>query len=40
VRDFLGLGGEDKVDWQFIGAKDVPGGPWKKIITSSNITWN
>lgn len=35
MEEYLGLGGEDKVDWQFIKAADVPDGPWKKIITTS-----
>ncbi|HBP01371.1 MAG: hypothetical protein UY41_C0011G0042 [Candidatus Moranbacteria bacterium GW2011_GWE1_49_15] len=33
VRDYLGLEGVDIVDWQFVEEKDVPDGPWKKIIT-------
>lgn len=36
VRDFLGLDGLDVVDWQFVAEKDVPDGPWKTIITTSN----
>jgi hypothetical protein len=40
VRDFLGLDGIDKVDWQFAEASDVPDGPWKNIITTSQIDWN
>lgn len=40
VHDFLGLSDVDKTSWQFIDAKDVPDGPWKKIITNSNIYWN
>lgn len=35
VRDYLGLNGESKVDWQFIKEADVPEGPWKNIITTS-----
>ena len=35
VRDYLHLNGEDNVDWQFVKEKDVPAGPWKKIITTS-----
>jgi hypothetical protein len=40
VRDYLGLKGIDKVDWQFVDASDVPAGPWKNIITTSQINWN
>jgi hypothetical protein len=40
VRDFLGLSDVDKTNWQFVDTKDVPDGPWKKIVTNSNIYWN
>lgn len=39
VRDYLGLGGMDKVDWQFVDAADVPAGPWKDVVTSSPVCW-
>ncbi|MEI7835181.1 MAG: hypothetical protein WCK05_02070, partial [Planctomycetota bacterium] len=39
VRDYLALGGMDKVDWQFVEAADVPPGPWKDIVTTSQICW-
>jgi hypothetical protein len=39
VRDFLGISGKDMIDWQFIEAGDVPDGPWKKIVTKTNICW-
>ena len=39
VRDYLGLGDVDKTDWQFIDAQDVPAGPWKDIITTSQVFW-
>lgn len=39
VRDYLGLKGIDKVDWQFVDEKDVPPGPWKNIVTVSQIDW-
>jgi hypothetical protein len=32
----LGLDGQDTVSWHFVDAKDVPDGPWKQIITTSN----
>lgn len=40
VRDYLGLEDIDKVDWQFIDSSDVPNGPWKQIITRSQIYWS
>ena len=39
VRDYLHLNDIDKIDWQFIDFDDVPVGPWKKIITTSQIDW-
>lgn len=39
ARDYLGLTGMDKVDWQFVDFKDVPDGVWKKIITTSQVFW-
>jgi hypothetical protein len=39
VHDYLALGDMDKTDWQFVDAKDVPQGPWKNIITPSQIYW-
>jgi hypothetical protein len=39
VRDYLGLSGIDKVDWQFVDFEDVPDGAWKKIITKSQVYW-
>jgi hypothetical protein len=29
VRDFLGLGGLDAVDWKFVSDREIPRGPWK-----------
>lgn len=40
VKDYLSLGDIDKTDWQFVDAKDVPDGPWKQKVTSSQISWN
>jgi hypothetical protein len=40
VRDFLNLEDIEKVDWQFINFSEVPEGPWKEIITTSQISWN
>lgn len=37
---FQGLNNADnKVDWQFVNFADVPNGPWKQIITTSQINW-
>jgi len=29
VRDYLGLQSKDVTDWQFVGVRDVPQGPWR-----------
>jgi hypothetical protein len=39
VRDYLALGGMDKVNWQFVEASSVPDGPWKEIVTTSQVCW-
>ena len=39
VRDYLGLADVDTVSWQFIRAANVPGGPWKTIITTSQLSY-
>jgi endo-alpha-1,4-polygalactosaminidase (GH114 family) len=39
VRDYLGLNDIDTVDWQFVDQEDVPDGPWKEIVTTSNVNW-
>jgi hypothetical protein len=39
VRDYLGLSGIDKVDWQFVDSGNVPDGAWKKIVTTSQVYW-
>ena len=40
IRDFLGLNDIDRTDWQFVEASQVPDGPWKNTITTSQINWN
>ena len=40
LTDCLEMENNDYVEWQFIEAKDVPEGPWKEIITTSQIDWN
>jgi hypothetical protein len=43
VRDCLGFVGLDtdtnKVDWQFVEATQVPDGPWKRVVTKSQVYW-
>lgn len=43
LRDCLKFNGlnnaDNKVDWQFVNFADVPEGPWKQIITTSQIYW-
>jgi hypothetical protein len=43
LRDCLHFSGlnnvDNKVDWQFIKSTDVPNGPWKDIVTTSQINW-
>jgi hypothetical protein len=39
VRDYLGISEKDIVNWQFVEAESVPDGPWKKVVTKTNICW-
>lgn len=43
LRDCLHFNGPDNadnmVDWQFIDAANVPDGPWRRIVTTSGVTW-
>lgn len=43
LRDCLHFNGPDNaenmVDWQFLDATDVPDGPWRRIVTTSGVTW-
>jgi hypothetical protein len=35
---FTNVNGEDDtVDWQFVEASNVPGGPWTRIVTTSGV---
>ena len=36
---YLGMKDNDYTDWQFVDFKDVPDGPWLKVITISNPRW-
>jgi hypothetical protein len=40
VRDALSLSDLDTTDWQFVDAAQVPPGPWKTTVTTSQIDWN
>lgn len=39
VRDYLDITDVDIVNWQFVNDDEVPEGPWKTIITTSQINW-
>ncbi len=39
VRDFLGGGGSFLVNWQFVDENQVPDGPWREIVTTSDVSW-
>jgi hypothetical protein len=39
VHDFLGLEDIDTVDWQFVNPDQVPDGPWKTVVTTSQVNW-
>ena len=37
VRDYLGMGSTDVVDWKFVEAREVPVGPWARIGTNNTV---
>ncbi len=37
---YLGMNDNDFTHWQFVDFKDVPDGPWLRVITISNPMWN
>jgi hypothetical protein len=39
VRDYLSLEDIDMVDWQFVNDEEVPSGPWKEIVSTSQISF-
>ncbi len=39
VRDYLGLGDIDQVDWQFVEPEDVPDGPWMTVTSPGTTGW-
>ena len=40
VQFFLGMGDVGKTSWQFVDFADVPDGPWKTTITTSQVNFN
>lgn len=40
INAYLGLKDVDVVNWKFINEDEVPSGPWKKVVTRSQISWN
>ncbi len=39
VRTCLQMLTNDNVSWQFVEDTDVPSGPWKEIVTTSQVDW-
>jgi len=39
VAQYLSMEDVDTVSWQFVAAADVPDGPWKHVLTTSQIDW-
>ncbi len=37
VRDYLGMGSMDVVDWKFVEARDVQAGPWARLGSNNNV---
>jgi hypothetical protein len=37
--DCLGMSDNDITSWKFVDYSQVPDGPWKKTVTTSEITW-
>jgi len=40
VRDYLGFGTKDVVDWKFVEARDVPPGPWARYGDNNDFVIN
>jgi len=36
---YLGMSGGGLVSWRFVAFRDVPDGPWKTVITTSEPSW-
>ena len=39
VADYLGLDGRGETAWRFVKESEVPLGPWKEVITTSDPQW-
>jgi hypothetical protein len=43
LRDCLGFSGLNNADncvsWRFVDAKDVPPGPWRRVVTTRQVFW-
>lgn len=39
LKHCLKMATNDHVSWQFVDDEEVPDGPWKKIVTTSQINW-
>ncbi len=39
LKGCLHMATNDYVDWQFVNEAEVPEGPWKEIITTSQVNW-
>jgi hypothetical protein len=43
LRDCLGFNGlnndENRVDWRFVDASQVPAGPWRRVVTTRQVFW-
>ena len=40
ANDYLDLQGEGQVDWQFVPSSQVPDGPWKTTVTTSQLNYD
>ena len=40
MNTYLGMDGEARVSWRFVGASQVPDGPWKTTVTTSQLDYN
>lgn len=40
TRDYIGLGDGGSVDWRFVDESAVPAGPWRNVITRSQVSWS
>lgn len=40
IRDCLGMADNDYTTWSFVKEADVPEGPWKLVVTTSEASWD